>query len=1232
MYFDWLHGILPIRRIHRKHQGLTKRRRHSELQRTAVETLEVRVVPATYTVTGVLDGNGTVTPLGVNFEATTLRAAINAANQDPEPDTIYLPDGQFLLTQGELEITSSITIIGTSTDGTVLDGGESTRVLKFNGDNSEVDATLQNLTITRGYDTLQGAGILAIYSTLDLDHVVVANNHVDSTSSGYGGGIAAINSFLTISNSTISHNQVQGASGEFREGGLGGGIYTKFGILNLNSSTVSDNYAYGTFNNWPARPGNASGGGLYVSSDSALIENSTIANNAAYGGDIGFAGPGGEGFGGDAFGGGLSIGAGEGDIEILNSTIAYNNAFGGMGGEQGRNGDSYGGGIYTIDSATASLFSTIVANNSTSAGLNDLSGMFVSLGYNLIRATSADASIIGSTEFDLTGVDPLFATIYPVNNGGPTLTLALQATGSISPAIDHGFAIELTTDQRGLTRTVNSVPDIGAFEVQTPVTSPTVEHPIDLQQATEDIAFSFTFAADTFASPVVEDVLTYTTSPLPAWLSFNPATRTFTGTPRDGDVTSGMTITVYATNLSLASVSTSFLLAVLNVDHPYILARDIHTQTALEDSLFQFTTPNQVFNHDVEGGIVAYHAGTLPDWLSFDPCTLTFIGTPRQRDVTTTPLVITITAEYESGATSTTYFKLHVLNTNDAPLVVGTLANQTATEDSPFCYVVPSETFCDVDRNDILTYSASGLPDWLSFNPETRKFEGTPCNNDVTCDPITITVTATDLAHASASTTFTLTVINTPDAPTVRRTIDDQTATEDSFFCFIFSSRTFQDVDPGDTLTYSVSCLPDWLSFDPQTRKFSGTPANGDVTDEPFAITVTATDSTQRTASTTFQITVLNSNDRPSVAHEIDDQQATEDTQFSFVVPLNTFSDVDPGDTLTYSATGLPDWLTFDPATRTFSGTPDDQDTGGEPDLITVRVTDSDGATACTTFELSVITTAVNDHAPVFVFLPQTATVSQFWPNNSPVADVPATDADMPSQSLTYSILSGNSTGAFKINAETGAVTVADANQLDYSVNPTFSLVIQVTDHGTPQALSATTTLVVNVAPPEENSGPTISLNSNPTLATVGSRALIDPSATYTDERVFINNLVAPDFNGSQLSVSISAGRFFRDRLGITGITRGEGLISTRGSVVYYGNTRIGTYQGGSGNSPVLLITFNSSASTAAINALVKAIYIQAGGPSLQNRTVSMQLLHLEGVDSNLASRTVLVRNRRRPA
>ena len=72
--------------------------------------------------------------------------------------------------------------------------------------------------------------------------------------------------------------------------------------------------------------------------------------------------------------------------------------------------------------------------------------------------------------------------------------------------------------------------------------------------------------------------------------------------------------------------------------------------------------------------------------------------------------------------------------------------------------------------------------------------------------------------------------------------------------------------------------------------------------------------------------TVAAANSAPTVATEIPNQTAMSGTAFSYQFPAATFTDAD-SDTLTYTATldddsALPSWLSFAPATRTFSGTP----------------------------------------------------------------------------------------------------------------------------------------------------------------------------------------------------------------------------------------------------------------------------------------------------------------------
>ncbi|MEJ6022380.1 beta strand repeat-containing protein [Ramlibacter sp. PS4R-6] len=77
------------------------------------------------------------------------------------------------------------------------------------------------------------------------------------------------------------------------------------------------------------------------------------------------------------------------------------------------------------------------------------------------------------------------------------------------------------------------------------------------------------------------------------------------------------------------------------------------------------------------------------------------------------------------------------------------------------------------------------------------------------------------------------------------------------------------------------------------------------------------------TTSSSFDVQVTGRNDAPTVVNALQDAAAS--GNFSYVVPANTFKDVDAGDKLYYSATladgsALPSWLTFDAATATFSG------------------------------------------------------------------------------------------------------------------------------------------------------------------------------------------------------------------------------------------------------------------------------------------------------------------------
>ncbi len=105
-----------------------------------------------------------------------------------------------------------------------------------------------------------------------------------------------------------------------------------------------------------------------------------------------------------------------------------------------------------------------------------------------------------------------------------------------------------------------------------------------------------------------------------------------------------------------------------------------------------------------------------------------------------------------------------------------------------------------------------------------------------------------------------------------------------------------------------------------------------------------------------------------TVSSPIGNQTATQDIAFSFVIPTGTFSDVDAGDILIYTAdkadgTALPAWLTFNATTRTNSCTPAPGDVGA----ISVKITayDSAGASVSDPFNLTVTQTPTPVPTPV---------------------------------------------------------------------------------------------------------------------------------------------------------------------------------------------------------------------------------------------------------------------------
>jgi len=435
------------------------------------------------------------------------------------------------------------------------------------------------------------------------------------------------------------------------------------------------------------------------------------------------------------------------------------------------------------------------------------------------------------------------------------------------------------------------------------------------------------------------------------------------------------------------------------------------------------------------GDTLTFSAIGLPSWLTIDSKTGVLSGTPTNDDVGTRYIAVVVTDAL--NASDRQDFVINVANVNDKPVITSSPVT-VALEDAQYSYTV---TASDVDAGDSLSYtvsSAQGLPSWLSYDPVTRTLTGIPTNDDV--GTYNITVVVTDTSSEEARQLFTLTVTNVNDAPVISST-PITTATEDSVYNYTVSAT---DVDKGDTLTYSAKTLPSWLSLNAATGLVSGTPSNDDVGTHTVSLTVT--DSAKETDSQMFSITVENVNDAP-VFSSTPITTATEDELYSYIVSA---TDVDADDSLSYTALGIPSWLTFDDTTLTLSGTPTNDDVGTYN--ITLVVTDASKEEARQIFTLTV--TNVNDVPDVH---DDTASVDE---DNSVAINILENDSDVDNDlnPASVRVITAPALGKTSLNTANGVITYTP----NENVNGSDSFTYTVDDLENGRSAIATVSITIN--------------------------------------------------------------------------------------------------------------------------------------------------------------------------
>jgi VCBS repeat-containing protein len=584
--------------------------------------------------------------------------------------------------------------------------------------------------------------------------------------------------------------------------------------------------------------------------------------------------------------------------------------------------------------------------------------------------------------------------------------------------------------------------------------------------------------------------------------------------------TQGVTVTITGTNdapVAVADTASATENQTLTID---VLANDTDVDDGHSFTLLSGSAPKGVVS--VENGKLVFNPGSDFDHLAKDAAET---------------VTLTYTMRDEHGAQSTSLVTVTITGTNDAPTGTASATLAGGTEDT--AYTVSAADllagFSDVDiatNGDALSVSGLTADHGTVKDNGDGTFTITPAANYN--GTVTLSYSVVDKAGASvpATQSFSLAAVN--DAPVAT---NGTGATDEDTAVQIDVASLISDIETADadlTVTASVPAEQGTVSVNGMVITF--TPAanfNG-----PASISYSVSDGQLTSATASIAVNVAPVNDAP-VAVDIQDQSSDEDQPVAFTVPA--FSDVDNA-SLTYSATlgngdALPSWLSFDAASRTFSGTPP-QDFNG---AIVLKVTGSDGSlSASDTFTLTI--NPVND-APVAV--DDTGTVAE---EGTVTIDVLANDTDVDGPSKTIASASVDpAQGTVKI--ESGKVVFTAAKDFNGDATITYTV-----SDGT---LSDEGQAVVTVTP----------VNDAP-VAQAGA-------AAGDEDTPITGSVTATDVDSASLTYSLVTGAVDGNGDPVTGLTfNADGSYSFQGPQDFNGPVTF-TYRANDGalNSNVETVT-----------------------------------------------------------
>jgi hypothetical protein len=409
-------------------------------------------------------------------------------------------------------------------------------------------------------------------------------------------------------------------------------------------------------------------------------------------------------------------------------------------------------------------------------------------------------------------------------------------------------------------------------------------------------------------------------------------------------------------------------------------------------------------------------------------------------------------------------------------------------------------------EGDSLTFSATNVPAWATFNAATGSLTGTPAEANVGMTNM-ITIEVSDSKAVAQLPAFRIQVSSNATTPGTNRapTIEGVAATT-ARVGQIYTFAPVGDDPDNDSLTYTIQNRPNWLTFTAATGQVSGTPATANIGSAgPIVITVS---DGQASASLQFTLTVSAATSTPPANRPptITGSPATRVTAGNSYGFSPVGSDPD-GNTLRYSIQNRPSWASFNTNTGRLSGTPAAANVGTSA-RITISVTDGTATASLPSFTIQVV--AQGNRPPTISGSPLLSTVVGLLYSFQPSA------SDPDGNTLTFSIQNRPSWASFntatgRLSGTPGLLDILSYANVTISVSdgtaivalPSFNLSVLALANG-----SAT----VNWTPPTQNT------DGSALMDLAGYRIVYGRSADDLNQSVSVTNPGLSSFTVDNLS------------------------------------------------------------------------------------------------------------------